>query len=195
MRIEHISTVKFKEIPKQTIHFTPKVRTYCQMAYPDHPQGCPNYNQSPLCPPQSPYLENVIVGDASKYQFFYLLYIDIDFQRYKDQMLKEHPHWSDRQLNNVLYWQNQAKKILKDHLAYISPKDYELLGFGSGFGETCYSMESVGINVISTMLKNDIPIQARPTTNRILTCLLYATHPLTYQKPKKATALTQFFSK
>ena len=62
--------INSKKIEKESIVFTEKTKLWCQLPYPNHPTGCPNYNKNPLCPPNSDYKKSIL----KDYNHFYLFY-------------------------------------------------------------------------------------------------------------------------
>lgn len=164
MKIE--SLVKITEFPVKVnqIIFTKKTRLWCKLKYPGHKNGCPNYNKSPFCPPQSPYLE----GKLNKFINLKLIIAQFDFESYKQSMGKLHPHWTEKQKGNLLYWQSQIKKRLKIYIKKLSPD--LILGNGHGIGS--YSMEATGIYVLKTLWNLGIKIELKPKTIVKLVCLI-----------------------
>ena len=178
MKIENLVNVKLKKIPENTIIFTRKTQKWCILPYPNHPNGCPNHNKNPLCPPTAEFLEETV----RRYKHFYLIYAKFNLQEYKKSMLESHPNWSDKQATCLLYWQNSVKRILRDYImkTFLSHPtfDFFLLGCGSGFNrgffkmQKIYSMEAVGVNVFQTLRNNNIAFEIKPKRIVILTTLL-----------------------
>lgn len=175
MNTQKLTKIKEKDIEIDTLVITRKTRLWCQLPYPNHKNGCPNYNKNPLCPPHSPFSINF-----AYFNYFRLIYAIFDFKQYKEIRKLEKPHWSDAQIRCVLYWQSSIKKLLKDHIkSYynnISPDYLYLLGCGSGFKlinqSKIYSMESVGIDVFKTLKNNYIDFELKPKNKVVLVCLL-----------------------
>ncbi len=165
MRISDLISLHTKLIPSDTIYFSERIREFCKRPYPGHPNGCPNYNKNPYCPPKSPYRADIL----KKYSIFRLVWVSFDFETYMKRFRVKHPDWTLRQLANPLYWQNAVKRILKE---YIKTFQYdELLGAGSGF-LNAQSLESAGINVFVTLKRNKIPYEIRPKKQIIMVALL-----------------------
>jgi len=121
--IEPLLTFHTKIIDRQTIHFDPKVRSYCCMPYKNK-KRCPNYNKSETCPPKSKYLEKEVYENYNNYILYYAI---LDFDVYKQQMMLDNPQWVQRDEKNniisysggvecVLYWQNSMKALLKNYI-------------------------------------------------------------------------------
>jgi len=186
MNIHNLVKIKIIKIKRETIVFTKKTRGWCLLPYPNHPKGCPNYNNNPLCPPKANYMSEKI----GKYKFYYLIYANFNFRKYREQMTLNHPTWSDRQIGCVLYWQNSVKKRIKDFLKKIYIKNsltnLYLFGCGSGFNDDFFkqekilSMEAAGINVFSTLKNNDIEFEAKPKNKILLVTLLCSVNPLNF---------------
>ncbi len=91
---------------------TPKTSKWCQIPYPGHPHGCPNYAKKDGCPPAHRALDEVL--DINRPM--YLIRGDFDLEAHAKKMLDKHPHWSRRQSRCVLYWQSSARKQLKERI-------------------------------------------------------------------------------
>jgi predicted metal-binding protein len=194
LKIE-LSSIKFLKV-KDTNDF-------CKKAYPDHKNGCKNYGCSYLCPPYAPYLKELI----EKYKSHTLYYVHFDFKKYKEEMDNEKdPFWTENRKKCNLYYQNAVKSRLYNYLIgdYDENQDL-LLGCGHGFGtrdneeidetksekeimeyaglfdkerkKRIFSMEAVGINVISTLRRNHIEIEPRPN-NFIIFCSLLCSNKI-----------------
>ncbi len=177
-----------QEIQKESLVFTKKTRIWCQLPYPNHPNGCPNFNKNPLCPPNVNFMEKIL----EKYLLFYLVYAEFDLKKQRKRMLRRHPNWSNRQANCLLYWQNSVKKELKRAIEKIilenKEKEILLLSCGSGFKLSKYytkmipSMEAVGINVFNTLKNNHIEFELKPINKVILVNLLCSTESLSIEQ-------------
>lgn len=173
-----ISDIKCIEVKKENIIFTEKTRLWCQLPYPNHPKGCPNYDKNILCPPNATYMDYLVID----YSYFYLVYALFKLKAQRERMLLLHPNWSERQANCVLYWQTSVKKILKERIQEIisnnQKKKIYVLSCGSGFKfrdlnqKKVYSMEAVGINVLKTLENAGINYEIKPKNNVVLTTML-----------------------
>ena len=83
---------------------------YCKLPYPGHPKGCPNYGKRQDCPPNTPFVLDLL--DESKKM--YLVYSEFNLDNHVEKMRFKFPTWSERQLRNVLYWQPTSKKQLRE---------------------------------------------------------------------------------
>jgi hypothetical protein len=122
-------------------------KAWCELPYPRHKKGCPNYGKS--CP-----LPRVgTVFDLLKPHWFAIIRFDLisHIQRMKNL----HPGWSYNQCKCVLYWQNGIKKQL-DNICkeFIQIKDKNLIYHKIP--------EAMGVNVILTMKKIGHPIEIKP---------------------------------
>lgn len=159
--------------------FSEKTRKWCQLPYPDHPQGCPNYGKKALCPPVAPYMKERL----KRYSFFELNWVEFDWQGYKQWRKSQHPEWTERQASCCLYFQGSLKSMLLKQIE--KKRGVFVLGCGSGFAGT-QSMESAGIYVFQTLWNNGIEIEVKPKTKIILVCLCCA-------NPQIKTGLAKFF--
>lgn len=125
-------------LPVVKLIYHPKVRDWCKLPYPGHPNGCPNYGHYDKCPPNSPHVEDIL--DVTKEMF--LVYSEFDLQGHVDRMKEKHPKWTDRQLRNVLYWQRTSKKQMVSRAVSFAREN--------GFNLIIPMGESVGINMYKT---------------------------------------------
>ena len=70
-------------------------------------------------------------------------------------MKEKHPHWSDRQLRNVLYWQGTAKKLHREKIRGFL-KEYEHLGY------EVVTPEALGVDVTRTLANVGITLEWPP---------------------------------
>lgn len=178
MGIEQLVKIKVQEISRDTIKFTSKTRLWCQLPYPNHPRGCPNYSNKETCPPKASYKPEIL----NDYSNFLLVYAIFNLKKQKERMLLKHPNWSQKQASCLLYWQNSVKKILREYIneIYIRNKKKRIYLFSSGSGFSSmklnqgliYSMEAIGIDVFNTLRNNYINFELKPYENVILTNLI-----------------------
>lgn len=124
-------------------------RKWCLLPYPNHPKGCPNYNKSSECPPNAPLVGDFV--DITKKMWF--IVIKFDLSSHVAKMKDRHPYWTDKQARCVLYWQNTVRRRLRDAcIIFATPKQlvYTLIP------------EAMGVQVIKSAKKLDIPIKTRP---------------------------------
>ncbi len=69
-------------------------------------------------------------------------------------MKQKHPNWSEHQLKCVLYWQNSARKNLKNHIADFLKENNKFTI------ETC--PEAMGVNITETMNQIGIKLEWPP---------------------------------
>ena len=129
-----------------------RVRHFCKLPYPNHPHGCPNYNQTHFCPPQIPMVDEFI--DLNRQHWFVICEFDLGF--HMRTMKVKHPDWSEKQLANVYYWQNSVRSRLRiETEGFIKDKqDINLV----------YTLlpEAMGVNVFRTVIPLGLKIKARP---------------------------------
>lgn len=162
----------FIEIKYEDIYFDPKVQEMCVSSS----FKCPFYGHSWSCPPNSPYLEKAL----STYSEFFLIYSLFNLEEYIEKE-KERTHRSAFFIKNTflltksmesLDLEEEFSKFLQQHSRSFSKKLLlydgtcrycKIQSKGSctyDSGNPCrfpnekrYSMESVGIDVISTVRK------------------------------------------
>ncbi len=86
------------------------------MRYAGHPHGCPNYGKKPGCPPAAPLLGETL--DLTKP--VWAVYNVFDLFKHVEKMRARHPAWSERQLRCCLYWQQTARKQLREELIHFA---------------------------------------------------------------------------
>ncbi|MFX0134269.1 MAG: DUF2284 domain-containing protein [Candidatus Hodarchaeota archaeon] len=186
MNIDSLIEINALKINKESIKFSKKTRIWCQLPYPNHPAGCPNYNKNPLCPPNSEYINNIL----NIYSNFYLIYAKFDLKSQRERMLSKYSDWTYRKANCLLYWQGSVKKALKEYIQEIYKKNNVdkifLLSCGSGFNinnlnqKTIYSMEAAGIDVFATLRNNNISFELKPMNKVLMVTLLCSQYKLLF---------------
>lgn len=111
------------------------VGKWCQLPYPRHPKGCPNYNKKPICPPQSGSVFNYFNTNLP----LYLVHSEFNLDMHGNRMKLKHPDWSPAQLYCVLYWQGISRLQLKNRA-----QEATLL---LGTDAVSFIPEALGVNV------------------------------------------------
>ena len=179
-----LSRIYLKKIEENSIIRYPEVLDLCAYPYPNHPKGCPN--QEKCC--SSPYFDIL-----EPFKYYYLLYLVFNYKKYKELRREEHPEWTENQTKCVLYWQNSLKRLIKDYLEdlYKEGNHFYIIGCGSGFKlsfqNKVFSMESMGINVFSTLKRNGIGFEVKPRDKVLLVNLLCS--PFLIKKHKQMRLL------
>ena len=127
-----------------------RAREWCKIPYEGHPNGCPNWNRNPHCPPNVPIITDVF--DLTKPLWFSI--VEFNLLQHRTNMAIKHPNWSEKQCNCCLYWQNgvrkqlkmQCRNALRDNLGSI----YTLIP------------EAMGINVFKTARNIGIILKRNP---------------------------------
>lgn len=115
-----------------------KVGAWCRLPYPGHPRGCPNIGRPPFCPPGSVHIVDYL--DTSRP--IYLVYSFFHLESHAEWMKCRHPHWTDRQCRNVLYWQGSVRAELRRNVSAA-------MSF-LGCDAVTYCPEGQGVNVFAT---------------------------------------------
>lgn len=134
-------------LPVRRLVHSRRVKAWCGLPYPGHPKGCPNIGRDEKCPPQSPYITEVI--DTTREMF--LVHSEFDLQAHVNKMKAKHPDWSDRRCRCVLYWQPRSKKQLKERTA----RAMRLLGLPV----VAMLPESLGVNVYATARASGLKLE------------------------------------
>ena len=127
-----------------------RVGRWCQLPYPGHPNGCPNYGKRSICPPFTPTVTDFF--NLRRKHWF--LITEFPLEQYLGQMRKKHPSWSERRLRCLLYWQGHVRK-----------EQYQQINdFRNRFPETVFSLlpEAMTVNVILTLRHIGIDIEVKP---------------------------------
>ena len=127
-----------------------KARTeWCMLPYPNHPKGCPNYGKKASCPPFA------LPFDCLVQPPYYMIIEEFDILSHINKMKKRHPHWTERQCRNLLYWQKGVVKRLKK----------KAQSFAETIGNEYIVLEvpeANGVNVFETCKKMGIVIEKNP---------------------------------
>lgn len=115
-----------------------RVPEWCRLPYPGHPKGCPMYGQRPKCPPQAPYITDVL--DLTRP--VYMVHSDFNLQAHVERMRALHPGWTDRQCRCVLYWQARSKRQMAERAEDVL--------YMVGADTICKMPEAAGVNVYAT---------------------------------------------
>lgn len=136
----------------------PEIKLLCKKPYYNHKDGCPNFDKTKGCPPNTPLLGEVL--DLSKP--IWAMWVDFDLAEYRAKMLKLHPEWADkpRKLNCCLYWQGTALKELKHQVANFVTE--RILFRQNSRLDVLYRPEAYGVNVTETMKNIGIILEWPP---------------------------------
>lgn len=139
----------------------PRTREWCKLSYSDHPNGCPNYNKRDTCPPKAPLINEYF--DLKQSHWFAIIKYNVTEHAV---LLKEkHPDWSDKQCRCCLYWQNTARKQLRDIIKkFIKEKNFVSNFSDTDIGKLDYTLipEAMGVNVFRTCRKIGVHIMKNP---------------------------------
>ena len=111
---------------------------WCQAPYPNHPKGCPKYDQSEGCPPKAPAVKDYF--DISTPLYF--VHSEFDLAIHIAEMKKKYPKWTLLQCKCVLYWQNTSRKQLRKRIS----EAFSILGANA----STECPEGMGVNVYAT---------------------------------------------
>ena len=120
---------------------------WCELPYPGHKKGCPNYERCSKLPRIGEYF------DLTKPHWFAV--IPFNLHRHVSKMINLHPKWSERQCRCVLYWQNGVKSQLDTFCQFWI--------WGRGENLIWHKIpEAMGVNVMLTMKRMGQPIEIKP---------------------------------
>lgn len=118
--------------------FSDKVHDWCQLPY-NGKKGCPMFGKRPICSPDVKRLDDEFNLKKSA-----ILYTEFNLEGHHRRMAEKHPMWTFKQLNNVLYWQQKARRNLRIFVSKVH-QEYR------GIKRITYCPESQGLNVFATM--------------------------------------------
>ena len=124
----------------------------CRLPYDQHKQGCPNWGKHSTCPPQAPWLAEIL--DLA--QPVYAIWTTFDLAAHVAKMQEAHPGWTDRQLHNCLYWQGSARKTLRQEAATF------LAAHPADPWTLLYRPEACGLVVGATMQQLGVTLEWMP---------------------------------
>ena len=125
----------------------------CKTAYHGHPKGCPNLGKADRCPPKAPLFNH-------HYDLSFPVYAvinEFDLAAHMSRMAEKHPQWSDRQLRCVLYWQQTARKQLREKILVVMTENPALAGYTD-----TWCPEGMGVNVTETLAAVGITLEWPP---------------------------------
>ena len=99
-------------IKVKKLYHCKKAPTWCKLPYPGHPKGCPMYGTRDKCPPEAPYITEIM--DITK--DMYIVFSEFNLENHVEKMRKRHSDWTERQLRNCLYWQGTSRKQLRERV-------------------------------------------------------------------------------
>ena len=140
-----------KSIHKWIVNIPHLVMTYhsskwCQIPYPNHSKGCPNYKREG-CPPEAKHIRRILDLTCP----IYFVHSEFDLQAHIERMKSRHPHWTERQLRNVLYWQGTSRKQLRKRVSIAENEKKTNI--------TLYCPEAHGVNIYVTARKNGLKLE------------------------------------
>lgn len=138
-----------------------RTREWCKMPYPDHPNGCPNYNKKDTCPPKAPLINEHF--DLNQPHWFAI--ISYNITEHAAILKEKHPDWSDKQCRCCLYWQNTARKQLREIIKdFLKERNFVSNFSEIDFGKLDYTLipEAMGVNVFRTCHRIGIHIKKNP---------------------------------
>jgi predicted metal-binding protein len=168
------------EISFKDIIFDPEVQKYCNT----EKFRCPNYHHSWACPPEAPYMKDII----SQFDRFFLIFYKFNLKDYiKKNKLKNHGR-NEKSIRNSLYHKevvrDQLEKEISNFIEPLNNQYKEKLILWDGYCRVCnkegkkctydikepcrypnqirYSMEAVGINVEKTVKTVNIILEWPP---------------------------------
>jgi hypothetical protein len=109
------------------------------LPYPNHPKGCPKYGH-PKCAPNLPQIADVL----NLKNPVYIAFSEFNLEAHARKMKEKHPHWTERQCKNVLYWQNTSRKWMRERARCA-----KIL---TGADTIIECPEGMGVNVYSTCI-------------------------------------------
>lgn len=113
---------------------------WCQLPYPNHPKGCPKFNNDDGCPPKAPFITEVL--DLRRP--VYIAFSEFNLHAHVEKMRSKFPKWTERQCRCVLYWQETSRKQMRERA--------KLAQWITGADRVLTCPEAYGVNVYATCL-------------------------------------------
>lgn len=114
----------------------------CRQAYPGHPKGCPKTRR---CATIALPLHEISNPP------YVAVWEDFDLATHAARMLAKHPHWTDRQCRNSLYWQGAVRARVRRFCRSL----------GTGWWWTICP-EIHGVNVTATLASVGVHLEWPP---------------------------------
>ena len=130
-----------------------QTHNWCRLPYPNHPNGCPMYNKKYDCPPHNLHFN--LYFDLNKPLYF--VYSEFDLATHAKKMKLKHPYWTKRQCRNLLYWQSQSRKQVREYALEA------MWHIGCNYVTPC--PEALGVNVFATCLKSGLKLDKTKNIN------------------------------
>ncbi len=133
-------------IPLKRLVFLPTINKWCQLPYPNHKKGCPNYNNPKRldCPPRARRIQGFF--DLTK--LLYFVHSEFDLEADIIRRKKMNPNLTEKQYRCVLYWQGTSRKQLKERVNEVFD-DLDVT-------YACHCPEGRGLNVYATARINGL---------------------------------------
>ena len=133
---------------------------WCQLPYPDHPNGCPWYGKRSECPPLAPYFLDLYKPRV------YIAFMRFDFGQYLDAKSYLHPDWTERALRNPRHFQEHLRSGLRNFVkSKLTEPDYKNFSIE-------YNPEAIGVNIHLTARRAGVELEWPPRKNMYRTAFL-----------------------
>lgn len=136
--------MKIKVLPEIIFDKRARDGTWCQLPYPRHPKGCPNF---PKC-----IHDRQLDFFTFNKRIWYAIIVQFDLEKHATLMKIKHPNWTEIQCRNLLWWQSKVRSELNRSIARIR-NEFDLV---------LDIPEAYGINVFSTMEKVGVFLEKQP---------------------------------
>jgi hypothetical protein len=185
------------ELPTIMYDVRAKDGTWCQLPYPNHKKGCPNFAKGCThCGDWKKVLDYKLGERANGCGTHWITYKwyavieEFDLEKHANKMKHKHPDWSKKQCYCVLYWQSTVRMKLKakakKYLKELAVKDGNF-----HFDWACHLIEipeAHGVNVFGTMAKAGLILYKNPKIVRKI--MFVGIQQLTPMPPPVITAET-----
>lgn len=141
-------------------YVSPGVFKFCQMPYPNHPKGCPNYNHKAGCPPKTQLLNTA--HSETHWDTWRIFTYSFDLVPHITKMRKAHPEWSERQVYCCLYWQPRARKAFWEAVYNVGYLPTKVL----------WCPEAYGVNIMQLCRNHGTNFEWPPKTKTVLMAML-----------------------
>lgn len=119
--------------------------TWCKLPYPGHPNGCPNYRKKRDCPPNTPFIFDILEEP------FWLVGIRFDIKN-KGKPIENYSSFSEE--NCCCFPPGQNENIFRQEIQKTLGKESDI--------QILYKPEAYGVDVFKTCKDNDLDLEFFP---------------------------------
>lgn len=120
-------------------------KSWCVKPYPNHPKGCPNFNNKIGCPPHFYMYDDLFDMKMDSY----VVVTKHNLKDHFEYVKNSNPNFKVTQTRNILYWQDTVRKL----------NEIEVLKFIKDNIVATTDGESLGVDIILTLKQIGIDLK------------------------------------